>query len=782
MTELSRKDQSLIKQMLDEENQQRLYGPLLDTGLDKAKMLNILGRDQEATDGGLWDKLHSWFVGTNRTEFPEVPELTDRRTWEAMGGDPEQFYYGGGVFQGDSRYTTKQSAKIGIGRAVTEDDYQLAGIVKETLGQDAGVDFWRDKHGNTVITIDGADFYLNKPGLSVADLERLGGQLASYSVGSRFYAYGNMLKRMMGSMLTFTGVAATRDVGSYALGGPQPEAERAVLIGALGALGVPVIHYGGLAARGVYTKAASWFKGGSLSPEAVRELEKAGMVAAEIEPKLRRWFNEMERKYGTEGAVAETVARTLDDDLAVPLTAGEKSQRTSTQQKEYLLTSGARGTSAQDIAESQRIQQGQKLESAAESLAGGATRDTALSRTLAELGILSARDHQAFKVMFGDAERTLSFLPTTERQVLKDQVGFISQGGSLEATEAYGVHMAALDDILAGATRVGRTSVKPDGEFSGPSIGALFQGRAEVSKAANAAQGTDKTSAMALNSMLRNFDNYVDELITKGSVLGDPKNIAFWRDAVKLRAKFGEKWQATRKDDPNFLASQVVDDQGAIKLMPDEAANLILNTTNTGWLSKPFLNRNLLEIKKRLGVMSEGWRGIRDEVVLRMIQNARNKNGDFVPKTMLGFWYKLKRENPNLLNTMFDIKDQQMLSRFLYNSARVMKKQNMGANFSNTSIFQNILGRAANIPGINLLRDVGAVNQTNKLLLKGQMEPHGGPSVYPGNALPEMMASQAGIQTEPVVQEKYPGVGPTMVGGLLAPFLDEEFGGMGTPQ
>ena len=62
------------------------------------------------------------------------------------------------------------------------------------------------------------------------------------------------------------------------------------------------------------------------------------------------------------------------------------------------------------------------------------------------------------------------------------------------------------------------------------------------------------------------------------------------------------------------------------------------------------------------------------------------------------------------------------------------------------------------------------------------MEPHGGPSVYPGNALPEMMASQAGIQTEPVVQEKYPGVGPTMVGGLLAPFLDEEFGGMGTPQ
>ena len=129
MAELSRKDQSLIKQMLEDENQRRLYGPLLDSGIDKSEMLNILGQDQQAADGTWWDKLHSLFVGTDRTEFPEVPEMSDRSTWEAMGGDPEAFVYGGG----DSRYTLKQSAKIGVGRAVTEDDYQLAGIVKETL-------------------------------------------------------------------------------------------------------------------------------------------------------------------------------------------------------------------------------------------------------------------------------------------------------------------------------------------------------------------------------------------------------------------------------------------------------------------------------------------------------------------------------------------------------------------------------------------------------------------------------------------------------------------------
>jgi hypothetical protein len=767
MTQLTRKQQSGIQQLLEKERNERLYGRLPNNS--PTEILNILGANKE-TKGGFMDMLHDLFIGTKRTEFPEVPELTDRRAWEAMGGDEDATFYGGG----DSRYTPEMSAKIGVGRAVTEDDYQLAGIVKETFGNDAGVDFWRDKYGNTVLTLDGADFYLNKPGLSVADMERLGGQLASYSAGSRFYAYGNMLKRMLGSMFAFTGVAATRDVGSWSLGGPQPEAERAVLIGALGALGVPVIHYGGLLARGVYNKAASWFKGGSLSPEAIRELEKAGMDVTELEPQMRRWFNEMERKFGTEGAVSETVARSLDEDLTVPLTAGEKSQRTATQQQEYLLSSGARGSAAQDIAEAQRTTQAQKLESAAETLAGGATRDTALSRTLAELGILSARDHQAFKVMFGDAERTVAFLPTTERQVLRDQVGFVSGGGTLEATNAYGIHMSALDDVLAASGKLGIHF-----KDSGPTIGSLFQWRSEASKASTTLKGTDNQGSMALGNMVRNFDDYIDDLITKGSVLGNPKNIQFWQQAVNLRRKFGKNWQATTKEDPNFLASQVVDSQGVIKLMPDEAANVILNTTNTGWLSKPFLNRNLLEIKKRLGVMSDGWRGIRDEVVLRMIQNARNKSGDFVPKTMLGFWYKLKRENPGLLNTMFDIKDQQMLSRFLYNSARVMKKQNMGANFSNTSIFQNILGRAANIPGINLMRDVGAVNQANKLLLKGQMEAYGGKSVYPGKAVNTMLPSQAGIQTEPVVQEEYPNVAPAMVGGLLSPFLDEEFGGAG---
>jgi len=774
-TELTRRQQSELARLLEKEDYDRLQGPLISAGGDPDELMNILGQDPEALQGNFFERMYSYVTGKNKAEFGEVPELTERKMWEAGGGDPEAFVYGGG----DSRFSPQELTRYSLGKLTTEDDDQLEGILRETLGHDAGVDFWRDKFNNTVITIDGADFYLNKPGLSMTDLDRLGGQIASYSLGSRFYAYGNMIKRMVGSALAFTGIATARDVGSWTLGGPMPQPENSVLIGGLGALGVPVLALGGLVTRAVYNRARAWFKGGSLSPEAIKELERAGIDVTEMEPMLRKWYNQMEREYGTAGAVAETVARTLPDDLVVPLTAGEKSQRLATQQKEYILEGGAKGTAAQRVGEEFRERQARELDTSVGIVTGNVQRDTALSTTLKELGIISARDHQAFKMAFGNAEKNLAFLPVTERQTLRNQVGFVSEGGTLEATESYALHMSALDDILSGAQRArpGPKGALPEvtvaGEFSGPSVSSLFQWRSEVSAAANAASGSE---GMALSSMLRNFDDYIDDLITKGNVLGKPETIGFWKSAVELRRKFGKKWQATKREDPNFLASQMVNSQGQIKLMPDEAANVILNTSTTGWMSKQFLNRNLLEVKKRLGSDSAGWRGIRDEVVLRLIQNARNKAGEFQAKTMLGNWMKLKRENPGLLNTIFDITDQQMLSRFLYNSARIMAKKPMGHNPPNSALFQTILGRAANIPLINVLRDVGAVNQAHKLLGRGQMEKVVGKSTYPGKALPEMITSQGAIQAEPYVTQKYPNLGAGMTGLLAQPFVDDDIG------
>ena len=93
MTQLTRKQQSGIQQLLEKERNERLYGRLPDNS--PTEILNILGANKEPK-GGFMDMLHDLFIGTKRTEFPEVPELTDKRIWETMGGDPEQLYYGVG--------------------------------------------------------------------------------------------------------------------------------------------------------------------------------------------------------------------------------------------------------------------------------------------------------------------------------------------------------------------------------------------------------------------------------------------------------------------------------------------------------------------------------------------------------------------------------------------------------------------------------------------------------------------------------------------------------------
>ena len=767
MVDFTRKQKSLIRQARDRDLEERRYSELTASGMTADQVKEALGQSPGILDGGVLDFIDNLILADDRTEFNEVPELSDRNTWEAMGGDPDAVVYGGG----DSKYTPRMSAQAAAGKFLTEDDYQLKGVMSEALGSNA--DFWSDRHGNTVVTIDGQDFYLNKPGLSKLDVERLASQLINYSAGSRFYNYGNILKRMLGSAIAFTGIAAARDVGQWTIGGPTPEADRAVVIGGLGALGVPVMALGGLVGKAAWQKAKGWFKGGSLSDEAIRELERAGISVDEVEGPMRKWFNVMESKHGVQAAVAAAVEQKLPSELNVPLTAGEKTQLTATQQQETILAGGARGAAAQRVAEQQRAAQKEALESAVDDLGGNAQRGTSLAATTEQLGGMSAIDYQAMKMAFGDAETSFAALPQVERQTMRNKIGFISEGGNLEGTNAYGVHMLALDDLLSGATkaRPGLPGApKPEGAWSGPSVGSLYKWRSEVSKAAHLT--SDNTERYALERMVNNFDDYMDDLIERGSVLGNPNNIRFWKEAVDLRRKFGKDWQATKIEDPNFLVSKLVDNQGRIKYAPDEAANIILNTADVGWIGKPMLNRSLIEIKRRLGDMSAGWRGIRDEVVLRLIQNARNRAGDFSPKKMLGTWYKLKQNNPNLLNTIFDIEDQRLIGRFLYNAARIMKKTPMGSNPPNTAIFQKILGRVANIPGINVLTDFGAESQAARLFSGKIPQP-------PGRPMPKIEAP-AVVAAEPEVQQRYPNLGPGAVGLLAQPFMGEgNLGGTG---
>ena len=732
MAELTRQQKTAIRLAKDAFEQQRAEAALLQQGVSASEIQTLLKDNPDWASGNVFDMMENLFIGSKRTEYPEIPELNEQRLLAAGVPDDSEMQMtaqGRLVPSEPSRFAGEAVNKFTAAKATSEDDWQVANVLMDALGGDEGVGFWQDYHGNTVVTIDGEDFYLNKPGISWADMERLASQLVMYTAGSKLWMRGNMLKRIGLAGAQTTAIAGARDVGQWALGGTIPEPDRVMMIGGLAALGVPVFTYGGLGAAKVWELAKPWFKGGNLSQEAVQAIQNAGLDPSKLEAPLRRWFMRQEDKYGVEGATTKLTQATLPPELVVPLTAGETTGRVGIQQAESLIEQGGRGQTAQDIALLSREAQDVRLQGTPDTLlasTGSRTspaRGEALDTLQLDLRAIKSRDYKTYKMYFGEADRGSSFIPSSDVAVLRDSVANISPAGSLEATPVYGTAMTMLDNQMA---KVGASSGTP----AGAKVGDLFQWRKEVTRMRNGA--TDKSDKEALRMMIYKFDSYIDDLIRRGEAIADPMNVVWYRDAVNLRRQFGERWEAVKPRDPNYLVSRVVGDDGKLLVSSEEAANILFNASDNNWMAKPLLNQGLVEIKRRLGAYGggRGWLGIKDEVMLRLIANAtktvrigKTIDSQFNPRQMLKDWLRLKKNKPQLFSTLFTVEDQSLVNRFLFQASRAgYKKPIAGASGSNVGgVFATMFGRPfSRIWGVGMGKEITGAFEARNLFQKGQ--------------------------------------------------------------
>ena len=752
---------SAIRRANEARLREQSQAALSQQGIDVNDLEAQLNQNPAWLEGGISNLIDNIATGTKntwdwmtkpgqRTEFQDVPELSESRLYRA--GQEEPISEEGFINVGEpSRFAGSQMGAYSAGKLLTENDYQLAHVLNNAIGGDEGVGFWQDNYGNTVVNIDGEDFYLNKPGFSMVDLERLSGQLLTFSMGSKLWSKGNIIKRTLLAGLTTGTVATARDVSQWALGGPPPEMDRVMLIGALGALGVPVVTVGGLAAKTVWNKARPWFmQGGNLSEEAVKALQKAGLDPSTMEPKLRRWFLENEKKYGAEFAATTAAQKSLPEELVVPLTAGEASSSIPTQQVETLLETGGLSANPANIAQRARLAQSGKLYETPDhllSLTGTRTSPLpgqALEKTQADLRWFRNRDAQTYQNYYAGGDATLAHIPPADASTLRDLVSNISPAGSFEATPLYGKAMVMLDNQLA---KVGTYKGAP----AGATVGDLFQWRREVSAMAYAAKRSgDETSSAAGRAMIGKFEQYIDDLLDRGAALGDPMNIVFYSKAIAARNRFGNTWKATRRDDPNYLPGRIVNDTDELIVTPEEASNILMNSFEANWMTKAGLNKGLIEIKRRLGEGSQGWLAVKDEVMLRMIARATKSEGVkevFKPRLMIRDWSKLKRNYPGLATTLFNVEEQSLLNRFLFQAAKAgYKEKIVGAAGSNIGgVFMRMFGRHLS----RLSQGVYGSGMARRLFEKGK----------PPNRLgqtPTFSIAGGVVPTAEQVQQEYP--------------------------
>jgi hypothetical protein len=172
-----------------------------------------------------WHSLKDAYTGVNKEDYPELTELPPDAPGRTVGGN----------------------LRLGLGYLTSSTPEQIIGIAKTALpGSTAGA----DKFGNPTITYDGQTYYVNKPGLSGADISQMAGQaLPAALVATGIGAIPALAGRGLAAVLPRAIVQGAgqaelsidRDLASAAVGSGQGvDPVRAGEAGIGGAIGEPL--------------------------------------------------------------------------------------------------------------------------------------------------------------------------------------------------------------------------------------------------------------------------------------------------------------------------------------------------------------------------------------------------------------------------------------------------------------------------------------------------------------------------------------------------------------
>ena len=702
-------------------------------------------------EGDIFSWLKSMWDMTKGNGNPDIKEMDERDLWIAGGGDPDAPLGAYNMpWQWDQSTTTAADmGKFTSGRYITDDDTQMRGILEDVIGRE-NVSYQQDKNGNTVVVIDGAPepYYLNKPGLSMADVERVAGQLASFSPASRLATWGTRLGRAIKTGLGMGGTQAARELTAEDMGGGDPSGNRILLVAALGSLSVPVSDAVGFAGKRTWEGLKRWFgKDGDLSDAAMKELQKAGVYSEDLTVQLRMLFRDLESKYGQTVAVSRVADELTPENLRTPLTRGDISQDVKAQQFEARAEAGNYGDTAYMVSKGGRSAQQDVIQDAPDVLKTRVGSGVPRNRNDAgmiikqRLTTMRNRDDAAVRAAYKVVDEDMSSLPSTEHQIMLED---ILDNPARPITQS-GAH---LRDTLTEVNHATSTLTKIL-EKDVVSIAELQAWRKDWSTAAFDLKGSGGRNSLEesrhIGTMIANFDRYMDNIAERGLILGDIQSVRWWQEAIKLRREFGKNWQG-EKGTPTYIASKVTDTTGKKVITDDEAANFILNSTQTQFYNQPALTQGLKIVRDRLGADSQEWLSIVDEVTLRMLNNAsKGSSGTFKPNHFMKEWMQFKETNRGLVNLLYTLDEQKMISRWIYNAAKAGKKAPGGYNPSGTALFQGL-------PLVKHMRKLVAGRQATKAY-SGQL-PASAPSPHAGR-----MAALASQQAAMPIAEQYPQAG-----------------------
>ena len=418
-------------------------------------------------------------------------------------------------------------------------------------------------------------------------------------------------------------------------GAPQPQDNRSTL----GIIGDRVTDF----ARGVANLRASDIVKG-LAHSAVSGVTLPGDVySGRVDPlsdegRARAWdlaqfANPMSAGSRARQVIPEAVPQVARDaaEAGVNLTAGQRTGNPALLSREDAAFGGGLGARAQEVAQAGRARQMDELFRAREGIGDMAGNGIASLERPADAGGIVAdavkANAQAAKLSYND-KYTQAF---SSQGAFKPEA-FSGMSKNISESLAARAEPVIIDDVLTPAANralkelenVQDLKLGTNGQprASDAVVGVNLRGVDQARKRLRAFAGAATTDAdkRAASAVIQEFDNHIEQAVTKGLFEGDEKFLSALKDA---RSEYSAYQRNFRKQNSFDDSGRVLETMVRQDVTPEQVANYIYGSSKVG--ANATSVRTVQRLKQLLGTDSAEWAAIRQGAWQKLTGTAEGK-------------------------------------------------------------------------------------------------------------------------------------------------------------
>lgn len=508
--------------------------------------------------------------------------------------------------------------KTFLGTMSTTDPRALQDIVlKNVEGARGG----EDAEGNPYVVIDGKPYYTNKQGLSSTDVLGFVGDLIQFLPAAKIATIGKGLLTRMGLGGATTGaISAGKETSAQMLGsGQEFDTAKVALDTAFGAGGQAV---GDALTMYIRSRKPVLNSAGKPSKMFLDDLKAAGIDFESFGDKGQQAILDAYKNLGTAFAkeADRVTAVAAQADSPIPLTVGQATGDVRQIAREEAMRQGGRGGAAQKIMTNFERKQREAITSEAMDLgsriaptgsantqyeAGGVLYET-LRQKQKDLksGVSQAYSQTDLRALNIPAEATNS-LTGRVSNAIKEGDFILDKTLTPAAAKAYDDLVNAIPKIEgANVSQINLKSL----ERTRRNLGAYFK-----------AASTD-ADRNAVSALTRQFDDWLDDTITKGLASGDTAQLDKLKEARTLARDYYSKFKVDPKS-ADVDAQRVIDKIINKDLTPVETMNYLFGSAKLGE------NQTAVRVAKRFkelfGENSPEFDQFRQAAYLRLVQDTQ---------------------------------------------------------------------------------------------------------------------------------------------------------------